>query len=209
MGFSDHGFYGQKFIVPRLCADCTEKEGLGHVYDGPSCSQQHSDWYCNPMVTVLLWFLAMKNIAIAGLGVTYIRSTGEHASATIVGPSTRGDDFIHLKYMRNGTDSDSELLTSADSSSCSDSGEDDEVQLVWATAARGIWGLGHVFDDKLYFTNDIVDDSLVPKNRKPKPISKPAAKPAPKPAPKGKHVQLFKMKRKVGKGFYSVPADGQ
>ena len=32
---------------------------------------------------------------------------------------------------------------------------------------------------------------------------------APKPAPKGKHVQLFQMKRKVGKGFYSVPVDGQ
>ena len=53
------------------------------------------------MVIVLLWFLAMKNVAIAGLGVTYIRFTGEHAPATIVGPSTHGDDFIHLKYMRN------------------------------------------------------------------------------------------------------------
>ena len=93
----------------------------------------------------------MKNVAIASLGVTYIRSIGEHAPATIVGPSTRGDDF----------------------------------------------------------TKDIVDDSFVPKNRKPKPISKPEAKPAPKPAPKGKHVQLFKMRRKVGKGFYSVPVDGQ
>ena len=41
------------------------------------------------MVIVLLWFLAMKNVAIAGLGVRYIRSTGEHAPATIVGPSTR------------------------------------------------------------------------------------------------------------------------
>ena len=28
-------------------------------------------------------------------------------------------------------------------------------------------------------------------------------------APKGKHVQLFKMKRKVGKGFYSTPVHGQ
>ena len=35
----------------------------------------------------------------------------------------------------------------------------------------------------------------------------PAPKAAPKPAPKGKHVQLFKMKRKVGKGFYSVPVN--
>ena len=41
------------------------------------------------MVIVFLWFLAMKNVANAGLGVTYIRSTGEHAPATIVGPSTR------------------------------------------------------------------------------------------------------------------------
>ena len=45
--------------------------------------------------------------------------------------------------------------------------------------------------------------------RQPKPIHKPAAKPAPKSVSKGKHVQLFKMKCKVGKGFYSVPVDGQ
>ena len=32
----------------------------------------------------------------------YIRLTGEHVPATIIGPSTWGDDFIHLKYMRNG-----------------------------------------------------------------------------------------------------------
>ena len=31
--------------------------------------------------------------------------------------------------------------------------------------------------------------------------------PAPKPAPKDKHVQLFKMRRKVGKGFYSTAPD--
>ena len=41
----------------------------------------------------------------------------------------------------------------------------------------------------------------------PKPITKPEAKPAPKPAPKGKHVHLFKMRRKVGKGFYSTAPD--
>ena len=63
-----------------------------------------------------------------------------------------------------------------------------------------------------YFTKDIVDDSFVPRNRKHKPVPKPEAKPAPKPAPKGKHVQLFKMRRKVGNGFYSTAAeapDGQ
>ena len=60
----------------------------------------------------------------------------------------------------------------------------------------------------LLTTKDVVDDSFVPRNRKPKPIPKPAAKPAPKLAPTGKHVQLFKMKRrKVGKGFYSTAPD--
>jgi hypothetical protein len=45
------------------------------------------------------------------------------------------------------------------------------------------------------------------RNRKPKAIPKPEAKPAPKPAPKGKHMQLFKMRHKVGKGFYSTASD--
>ena len=33
------------------------------------------------------------------------------------------------------------------------------------------------------------------------------AKPAPKPAPKGKQVELFTMRLKVGKGFYSTAPD--
>ena len=131
---------------------------MGHVCDGSSCSQQHSDWYCNPMVIVLLWFLAMKNVAIAGLGVTYIRSTGEHAPATIVGPSTRGDDFIHLKYMRNGHE--------------------------WTSFTSPKILLMTVLSPKIGSLNLF-------------------------PNPKGKHVQLIKMKRKVGKSFYSVPVDGQ
>ena len=39
-----------------------------------------------------------------------------------------------------------------------------------------------------------------------KPNPKLEAKPAPKPTPKGTHVQLFKMRRKVAKGFYSTAA---
>ena len=54
---------------------------------------------------------------------------------------------------------------------------------------------------------DIVQDSFVPKNRKPKPAPEPATKPAPKAAPRGKHVQLFKMTHTVGKGFYSMALD--
>ena len=41
------------------------------------------------------------NVVTLGLAVTDIRSTGEHVPATIIGRSTRGEDFIHLKYMRN------------------------------------------------------------------------------------------------------------
>ena len=78
------------------------------------------------------------------------------------------------------------------------------MQIVWAKAGYAIWD---DFDGKLYFTKDIVDDSFAPRNRKPKPIPKTEAKPAPKPALKGKHVQLFKMRRKVLKGFYSTAVD--
>jgi len=54
-----------------------------------------------------------------------------------------------------------------------------EVEVVWAKAARGVWGLGHVFEDRLIFTKDTVDDSFVPKNRTPKPVPQPAAKHVP------------------------------
>ena len=42
------------------------------------------------------------NVVTCGLAVTYIRSTGEDAPATIIGCSTHGEDFIHLKNMRDG-----------------------------------------------------------------------------------------------------------
>ena len=121
-----------------------------------------------------------------------------------VKPDCDSDDDLGTE---SDSDSDCELLTSEDSSSALDSGEDDRVEIVWAKAARGVWGLEHLFEDKLYFTKDIVDDSFVPKNRKPKPVSQPATKGAPKPALKGKHVQLFKMRWRVGKGFYSTALD--
>ena len=46
-------------------------------------------------------------------------------------------------------------------------------------------------------------------NLKPRELAIPEteAKPAAKTAPKGKHVQLFKMRRKVGMGFYSTALD--
>ena len=44
----------------------------------------------------------MANNVIPGMAVTYVWSTGEHVSANIFGPSRHGDNYIHLKYMRNG-----------------------------------------------------------------------------------------------------------
>ena len=32
-------------------------------------------------------------------------------------------------------------------------------------SARGVWGLGHVFDGKLYFTRDICEEKWVPKDK--------------------------------------------
>ena len=36
--------------------------------------------------------------------------------------------------------------------------EDNDVEVVWAKSARGVWGLGHVFDGKLYSTRDIREE---------------------------------------------------
>ena len=56
---------------------------------------------------------------------------------------------------------------------------------LWTKAGRGIWGLGHVFEGKLYFTKDIVDVSFVPKNKKPKPILETCSQGCSKACPKG------------------------
>ena len=53
---------------------------------------------------------------------------------------------------------------------------------------------------KLYFTKDIVDESFVPRNRKPKPIPKPEAKPAPKAAPKEEACAIVQDDAQGGKG---------
>ena len=36
------------------------------------------------------------------MAVTYVWCTGEHVPAAIVGPSTHGDGFFHVKYMSRG-----------------------------------------------------------------------------------------------------------
>ena len=69
----------------------------------------------------------------------------------------------------------------------SDASPDNEqcVDIVWAKAARGVWGLAHVFDGKLYFTLNIMDNEAIRKHfLVPKPKPKPAPKPKGKVAPK-------------------------
>ena len=114
--------------------------------------------------------------------------TGELVPATILGPSDDGDDFVRLKYSRNGRD-------------------DRECDVVWAKSGRGVWGLCHVFEDTLYLTRDLMEDSAVPSNLSVPKVSdsdgaatSARAKKSPKP---GEHVQLFRMKRDRNKGFYS------
>ena len=59
---------------------------------------------------------------------------------------------------------------------------------------RGVWGMAHVFDGKLYFTTDHMQRNFIPKNLKvpqPKRAPKPQAKTSSKASSSGEHVQLF------------------
>ena len=80
-----------------------------------------------------------------------------------------------LKYFANSvsdSSSDSDSGTDIDnggpiseSSSSDDSGDSDDepTEVVWATAARGVWGMAHVFDGKLYLTRDHMQGNFIPK----------------------------------------------
>ena len=72
-----------------------------------------------------------------------------------------------------------------------------------------MWCLCHVFENTLYLTSDLMEDSAIPSNLSvPKvPETDQAAtsagaenKKGPKP---GEHVQIFRMKRDRNKGFQS------
>ena len=102
-----------------------------------------------------------------------------------------------------------------------DSEMDSDSEVVWAKSARGTWGLGHTFGDKLYFTRDIPEEKWIPKKVEAPTVAKPAPKPAPKrgkkpaakpaaanssiPVADGRHVQLLKTMWDRKKKFYTVP----
>ena len=78
------------------------------------------------------------------------------------------------------------------------------TEFVWAKVAQGVWGMARVFDGKLYFTRDHMQDNFIPKNLKlpqPKPAPKPQAKASSKASSNGAHVQLFRMVYDRKKGF--------
>ena len=63
-----------------------------------------------------------------------------------------------------------------------------DVEVVWAKSARGVWGLGNVFDGKLYFTRDICEEKWIPKDLVPpkKSVDAPKARAKAAPQPRGK-----------------------
>ena len=91
-----------------------------------------------------------------------------------------------------------------------DSDLNSDMEVVWVKSARGVWGMGHSFGNKLYFTRDIPEGKWVPKNllAPAKPPTK-KAKPPPKsvaqsiPVESGEHVPEFKVKWSRTKKFYT------
>jgi len=99
------------------------------------------------------------------------------------------------------TDTDSSSSSDSSSSDDPDSDSDDDCDIFGARAGRGVWGLCHSFDDKLYLTRDLMVDNFVPKDLPvPKVNNVPPTDPRKKAAKPGEHVQLFKMRRDRKKG---------
>ena len=108
----------------------------------------------------------------------------------------------------SGTDTHEDKPIADLSSSSDDSSDSDDKpgEVIWAKAARGVWGMAHVFDGKLYFTRDHMQDNFIPKNLKlpePKRAPKPQAKASSKVSSSGEHVQLFRMVYNCKKGLQS------
>ena len=78
-----------------------------------------------------------------------------------------------------------------------DSDLNSDTEVVWVKSARGVWGMGHSFGNKLYFT------PAKPPTKKAKPPPKSATQSI--PVESGEHVQEFKVKWSRTKKFYTEP----
>ena len=127
------------------------------------------------------------------------------------------DALESARHADGGAESDVSSLTSAEElpdapTTDEDSDLNSNTEVVWVKSARGVWGMGHSFGNKLYFTRDIPEGKWVPKNllAPAKPPTK-KAKPPPKsaaqsiPVESGEHVQEFKVKWSRTKKFYTEP----
>ena len=71
------------------------------------------------------------------------------------------------RHTDGGAESDVSSLTSAeelpDAPTTDDNGDlNSDTEVVWVKSARGVWGMGHSFGNKLYFTRDIPEGKWVP-----------------------------------------------
>ena len=122
------------------------------------------------------------------------------------------DTEFHRKHNPE-SDSDDGSQTHTDDSGDSsgvddfDSDTNEDCDVLWAKAGRGVWGLCHVFEDTLYLTCDLMEDSVVPSNLSVPKVPEPdqaatSARAKNKKGPKpGEHVPLFHMKRDRNEGF--------
>jgi len=122
-------------------------------------------------------------------------------STTMFPPLTAESDVSSLIWAEELPD----VPTTEDDSDLSS-----DTEIVWVKSASGVWGMGHSFGNKLYFTRDIPEGKWVPKNllAPAKPPTK-KAKPPPKsaaqsiPVESGEHVQEFKVKWSRTKKIYT------
>ena len=137
-----------------------------------------------------------------------------------------GSDSVHSLSEGQVINSDGEVVEEGDCPTTDEDSElDSDSEVVWAKSARGTWGLGHTFGDKLYFTRNIPEGKWIPKNLEAPTVAKPALKPVAKrgkqatakpaaasasiPVADGQHVQLFKTMWDRKRKFYTVPVQNK
>ena len=186
------------YLVPKKTCCCHISQDCATVT--PGCLR-----LCPPPSFCPIAPLRPLKMFPQGTVVRYVRSTGEPVLAAVQGPSPHGEQY------RTITDEDREL--------------DSDSEVVWAKSARGTWGLGHTFGDKLYFTRNIPEGKWIPKNLEAPTVAKPALKPVAKrgkqaaakpaaasasiPVADGQHVQLFKTMWDRKRKFYTVPVQNK
>ena len=86
----------------------------------------------------------------------------EQDGSTSDGSASDGPEFVHSSGTGSAhsvsegqvINNDGEVVQEGDCPTTDkDSEMDSDSEVVWAKSARGTWGLGHTFGDKLYFTS--------------------------------------------------------